>query len=332
MAGCAQGYKDMQKAGIVEWTLLHLYYANMGGVLLNVECSANGTEEKCAANVIMRIKDLYSLIDDGIFPIEGLSRNVILDKSNADSFIKAVACVQSTWLVAQCIGRAAQSLPITTLELVTVAYIVYALSNYALWWWKPLGVETPTIIRIRDRDKNGFHRAPYPKHVDEHTKHHFSDKTFCQMYPEDDNAPNYSVRIFNDHFFGVESLVSLESFAACCSIFGAIHCIGWNFSFPSDVERILWQFSCILSFIPIIMLSYSGLFASLDETLSSNNLVALRLRPSFKWAEDWIDWLLICAYVLARLYLIVEIFLYLRSVPAGCYETVQWSKFLLHIM
>lgn len=36
-------------------------------------------------------------------------------------------------------------------------------------------------------------------------------------------------------------------------------------------------------------------------------------------------------YVLARLYLLAEVFLSLRSLPAGCYDTVVWLRLWPHV-
>jgi hypothetical protein len=317
-ADARKGTKDMQEAGVTEWTLLHSYYANMGGVLLNVDCSADDNQPKCAASVIMTTGDLYSMIDDGIFPIEGLTRKGILDKSKADGFIKAVACMQATWLITQCIARAAQSLPITTIELVTVAYTVYALSNYALWWGKPLGVGTPTVIRLNDRDKNGIHRAPYPQHV--------IDKAIedGRASLEHRNVSHHSIKIIN--YKSLEShdeSISLFAFCVCCAIFGAIHCAAWNFIFPSDVERTLWRVSSVLCFMPFAF----SLVIVVDLSIKS-----LGSNRSVSAVSHIVNGLCFCVWVFARLFLIIEIFVYLRSVPAGCYETVQWSRFLPHIM
>jgi len=59
--------------------------------------------------------------------------------------------VQSVWLVVQSIARVKVGLPITQLELATIALVFCALIMYALWWNKPFGVEhTVAIYAVHD--------------------------------------------------------------------------------------------------------------------------------------------------------------------------------------
>ena len=80
----------------------------------------------------------------------------INDLSKADAFTKAFACIQSGWLIIQIIVRVSVGLPITQLELATMAFVACALTMYLLWWRKPFGVETRTSITVNayaDSDK-----------------------------------------------------------------------------------------------------------------------------------------------------------------------------------
>lgn len=82
-----------------------------------------------------------------------MSKEEINDLSKADVFAKLFACVQSVWLVVQSIARVSVGLPITQLELATIALVFCALIMYTLWWNKPFGVErTVTIFTIYDGD------------------------------------------------------------------------------------------------------------------------------------------------------------------------------------
>jgi hypothetical protein len=75
-----------------------------------------------------------------------VTKESLHDRSKADVFTKIFAIVQCTWLVIQSITRASIGLPITQLELVTMAYVVCAVVMYGFWWYKPFGVEHVTTV------------------------------------------------------------------------------------------------------------------------------------------------------------------------------------------
>ncbi|KAL8876517.1 MAG: hypothetical protein Q9198_005306 [Flavoplaca austrocitrina] len=75
-----------------------------------------------------------------------VSPEQIKDKSKADGLKKTLVCAQATWFCVQCIARLAKSLPLSLLELNTVAHALCTLVIYLLWWHKPLDVEEPTLI------------------------------------------------------------------------------------------------------------------------------------------------------------------------------------------
>jgi hypothetical protein len=62
------------------------------------------------------------------------------------------ACVQSIWLIVQSIARVSAGLPITQLELATMALVFCALLMYTLWWDKPFGVERRVTIHANYAD------------------------------------------------------------------------------------------------------------------------------------------------------------------------------------
>ncbi|KAF8198826.1 hypothetical protein K438DRAFT_1584041, partial [Mycena galopus ATCC 62051] len=64
----------------------------------------------------------------------------ILDKSKGDAFSKSIALLQGIWFITQIVARVVQRLPITPLEVTTLAFAVINLFIWVLWWHKPLGV------------------------------------------------------------------------------------------------------------------------------------------------------------------------------------------------
>jgi hypothetical protein len=81
----------------------------------------------------------YSLTGNGGFP--RISKAEIEDKSKSDAISKAFVVLQTGWFVTQCVARGIQGLPITELELATVAFAALNFVMYLLWWEKPLNVQ-----------------------------------------------------------------------------------------------------------------------------------------------------------------------------------------------
>ncbi len=95
----------------------------------------------------------------------------IWDKSKADEAVKLFAFCQAWWAVLTTLGRAAQGLPITLLELETGAIIACSLFTFCFWYNKPMDLTQPTklhanisianiLIRAGDEAKKPYSRTP----------------------------------------------------------------------------------------------------------------------------------------------------------------------------
>jgi hypothetical protein len=121
------------------------------------------------------------------------------------------------------------------------------------------------------------------------------------------------------------------------SIYLCIHLIGWNFTFPTTVERQLWRSAAVI--LLGSMASYWVLFITFSWQLPvfcrlfgcsevSNGVEFFELLPwwiQYLGAAIWIG-----SYGMARLYLIVEAFISMRALPLAAYKTVTWSDILPH--
>ncbi|KAH7139413.1 hypothetical protein B0J11DRAFT_575325 [Dendryphion nanum] len=85
--------------------------------------------------------------ESGWWDLQDISSQAVEDKSKANYFTKGITSIQILWFLSQLIGRLATKLPITTLELFTLAYISCAVFAYAFWINKPFDVETPFLIQ-----------------------------------------------------------------------------------------------------------------------------------------------------------------------------------------
>lgn len=163
------------------WTLTHGFYAVMGRFTTDTTAQEIVRQHHLPESRIrLDIKRFYSLLENrnsqdqryrhtsrsqppGTQPDDerpaplsqtdltralDISKEEILDKSNASGLAKSLVCLQSTWFCIQCLARLAQHLPLSLLEMNTAVHVVAALTVYLFWWQKPLDIEQPTALMV----------------------------------------------------------------------------------------------------------------------------------------------------------------------------------------
>ena len=110
------------------------------------------------------------------------------------------------------------------------------------------------------------------------------------------------------------------------TIFGAIHCIGWFFHFPTFSEKLLWRATStfIAVFPPFLGILFHG---HVFFRVGFANKVWNAILHVFRLIAP----MGIFLYIPARIYLLVEACVSLRNLPPSALETVQWVLFLPHV-
>lgn len=93
-------------------------------------------------------KNVVSLIEAGVIRPRDLESDEIEDRAKADAAAKLFAVLQSSWVVVNILARAAYHLPISPIEITTVAYVVCAAFSYGLWWYMPRDMQTRINIHL----------------------------------------------------------------------------------------------------------------------------------------------------------------------------------------
>jgi len=113
-------------------------------------------------------------------------------------------------------------------------------------------------------------------------------------------------------------------FALFGVIFGGLHCIGWNFTYPTEHERQLWRATSLaITAIPVIV-------APIDFVLEN---FELRKGPGriVRFVLDLVMTVLLFMYVPARLSLIAQALALLRNQPQSAFLAVDWTTYIPHI-
>ena len=246
----------------------------------------------------------------------------IKDKDKSDWFTKPLVLLQTSWFVMQCIARAIKQLPVTHLEIVTLAYAAMNLAIYVFWWNKPLNVDRPVrVFRKPDVEELTVEGRTLADRDGSETILYFiggvQDK-YVNLSHED-RVP----RFWADSVDYITADLIMLGVGVC---FGAIHCIAWHFSFPTHAELLIWRISSVaITGVPI----YIPLTLSLAFWLED---------MGFDTASDIIAGIILLSvfpagilYILARVLTLAIAFTSLRDLPPGAFDTVHWTTFIPHI-
>ncbi|CAI7642055.1 unnamed protein product [Penicillium discolor] len=130
------------------WDTVQGFCLGMNGVLLQTK--DDWTYPVHCSNVV-------ALIETRVIKPSHLKTRDIQDRAKADSFAKGFTVLQALWVTCNVIARRAYNMPITALEIATVAYVSCAAATYIIWWNKPKDMVTPiTIYLPYDRDSESL--------------------------------------------------------------------------------------------------------------------------------------------------------------------------------
>ncbi|KAK9773751.1 hypothetical protein AB5N19_13817 [Seiridium cardinale] len=244
-----------------KWTLSHSYLANMGGLLYTkLYWEQDGVLKYCALTGAKLSRRYFWL--EGSHPLKGLFLNddEIADRSKADVLLRILSVLQISWLVLTSVTRGVTALPLTQLEIATLAFSLFAILTFAANWWKPKDISRPiqlqNLVSGLAYGEESVQEYDMELHAFDWTQSVFRRLLFPYQTKEDSRRIEDITRVPND-MIEMEGNVPLifRLMAISALIFGAFHCLAWNFAFPSRAELILWRTSSIASaIVPIISL------------------------------------------------------------------------------
>lgn len=239
---------------------------------------------------------MQKLLEEGVIEVPEISKRSIDDRSKTDVLARCITALQVVWFATEKFARLASDLPIALLELSTLAFIACAAMIGFFWWHKPLDVSTSTVLTI-----------PSGKEPD-----------FLRIYSQLDLSPNeqdLAEKVAPREFWtdlNEKRKYSAKHALWMGSVFNSIHIAAWNGSFPTPIERTMWRATSIGAWGSVLVF-YAALFLPNP---------ALRLVMAIG--------ILAPLYTTARLYLVMEALIQLRSLPASIYSDIPWSQFLPH--
>ena len=126
--------------------MTHGFFIIMGGFHLferNSESKNDDQSISPEANDPLHPLLADDLTRDDIYSFTMLTKAEIEDKGKSDWLAKSLILLQTLWFIIQCIACGIEHLPLTHLEIITLAYMVMNFVIYIFWWYKPLNVNRP---------------------------------------------------------------------------------------------------------------------------------------------------------------------------------------------
>lgn len=347
----------------VDWTLTHSLFADMGGFVIigqtgrgpessdssrlrtdSVRIPGNflipppygvstGTEETELQGLLptkirsrkpgLHYQNPFHLTATGIYRLRksgllsklpSLTVDEINDKSKSDAFVRILSLVQIAWIVAQVAFRGSKSLAVSQLEIAVVAFSTCAIIIYALNWSKPKSVSVPYVIMsfpgdipqefvetVLDQGKDllGIPFVAGMLGLERPFRRRILGSPIPNDWDTDQDSSLGSLCII----FGT-------------AVFGGLHLAAWNFHFPTAIESTLWRATSLYCTVYGFGLIIAGM---ISVTLHGHD-----------WTYRFSLAALTIIYILARLFLLVEIFRTLCFLPPGAYKST-WATNMPHL-
>lgn len=309
------------------WTQSHGFFVVMGGFMLFEGGKATQT---------LTADQLESLSCEDKIDFPKITETEIQDRSKGDGLTKGLVIVHTSWFIIQCIARGVKHLPVTTFELMTLAFAVINFATYGLWWHKPLNVRCAVHVLAkgnlgnggegeREENKQGSGqcvpiRRPWCRTMVDVV---FGFAEIFGHIPGGGNTKPKSRRVPTFHWgessdddwrtYLVTGLVGV--------IFGAIHCIAWSSQFPSPMEQVLWRISAITIIGVPVCVFLAGLLSLYLPFLPNKH----------EGCGGVLVLISAVLYVIARIMLFFLALISLRSLPAGAFQVINWTTYIPHI-
>lgn len=279
------------------WTVTHSYYAQMGGILCLHTHEGREDLGGCFPFTSPAMIWAFDWVDNQ-HPLKNFSlrQEDIQDKSKADWFAKGISILQITWTILNVTVRGVTGLPATQLEITAFAFAVMAIGIYLANWWKPKDVSRPTFqyASFRSHEINDIvGRVPSVQTFTDGMRWRWSTRSIDPA-PRSFREWNFAnvKRVENNlvwmegeppYFFVMVGISSV--------VFGGMHCIAWNFEFPTRAELVCWRIASLCSaLLPVMVLGLNFVLEYIANNYGKsrrNDILVAELEPLRCLSSDW---------------------------------------------
>ncbi|CAA7266138.1 unnamed protein product [Cyclocybe aegerita] len=297
-----------------------------------------------------------------------LTQADIEDKSKADGLTKAIAILQTTWFLAQCVARITKQLQLAEVEVVTLALASLNAVVYILWWEKPMDVRRPFYIY-----PDGAVGLPPLREATPGTVTEYSPISTAPRMPQTTNVmriwksivsiPRSGVwrqivagivlvvrPLASDEMSPIVELLTRQGdyrtgyirrkgehegrpyLLIAFEMFGGLHCIPWNYPFQAEFLQLVWRMMSIILIVNPALTAVS-LLAFILCPVRPGEILAERcfFRNILLSVATKTLQFSMASYIIARAELFVVVIFLMLYLPDSAFLAVEWMHFLPHI-
>jgi len=344
-----------------EWETIHAYMANMGYFVINVkpdggqytdprfEERLNAWENdpelrlsKSEHTNYSRLRYQYWALNAwqleravkwNVVDLPKVSSRDLQALDKGGTLAKALAVLQVSYLIIQLIARKVANLPSAQLEIATLAFAAQSLVTYFLYLDRPQGVENIHIIpRKNPIDDDTWRELLRVGPVYLWQSHRNPGKSDYKQgpvpIPNDALIGGWSEYRQLDVFGGNDEMTVL-AFGALVggTLFGGLHCLAWDFHFPTSAEKLAWRIcSVLISGLPPLSAVPIGIWMRWNPATEQRKR---NQREPRKLIPRTLVTAFLVPYMLARLFILVEIIRTLFFLPPEAFVDT-WSGSFPH--
>ena len=379
--------EKFRRSGYSGWSMRHAFLADMGGFVLKPRISTTGSATEDWTPFPLDAQQVHYLVVNKYISYStvgppGLKIEDIKDRNKADGLVRLITVFQILWFLVGTVGRAFQHLEITILELSTIGFIVCSLGTSFFWRHKSVDFGHAIVIRpekatLQEILVNAGKQAQQPY------RRTPLDFVGMEQWSWDIYWAYWlgTLRVFlgirfhsrkrpiekiPDDYYPLLNTSSMIILFVFQTGYASVHIGGWNFHFPTEVERNMWHIttlgiiSSMLTYWIVHFYSYAipaALRRRRGEPPVENPYSDYNTKKPKKGFLCRVRWALgrlknnsdprdpsldipfrslipiltcVIVYCLCRAFVILESFINLRALPPSAYDCVQWADFLPH--
>lgn len=256
-----------KRPGKERWTMKEAFFTDMGGFVLH-------TRDQLPFPI--DAKQLHYLVSRRYLKLPILDQRVIEDKNKVDGLLRTITVCQIIWFIINVIGRWKQQLVVTTAELTTVSFILCSLGTAFCWWHKLAGAVTAEIIESDISINDILQAEGQTFDAWKRTPLDFVNRKewwWSRCWSNFTNILRNMRLTFGSDVTPIDRVadtlqkeLSKRSMYTCIAVtvgYFSVLFVGWNYSFPTRTEQILWRAACLTMMTTLFILAiFAGLFGT----------------------------------------------------------------------